>query len=90
MMRTELFPWADVDAARDDTRLQGGRDAEKARTHYGSEARCPKCSRPGDELAWVYFRSPAWTWQSLCGREGWLAVCDDCRAQAAFFLTFMS
>ena len=89
-MQNELFPWDDVDAARDDTRLQAEHDAENARKLHGSEVRCPKCSRSGDELAWVYFKSPPWTWQSLCGRAGWLAICDGCRAQAGFFLKLMS
>ena len=85
-----MFPQDDVDSARNDRGLQAKHDAESACRLYGSRVKCPKCSRAGDELAWIYFRSPAWTWSSLCGRAGWLAVCDPCQQQAGFFLTVMN
>ncbi len=85
-----MFPQDDVDAARNDKGLQAKHDAESARRLYGNGVTCPKCSRTGDELTWIYFRSPAWTWQSLCGRAGWLAVCDPCRTQVSFFLEVMN
>jgi hypothetical protein len=86
----EMFPWDDVDAARNDAGLQAEHDSEGAHRHYGSRVTCPKCSRSEDELVWFYFRSPEWTWKNLCGRAGWLAVCDPCRTQAAFFIEIMN
>ena len=86
----EMFPWDDVDAARKDARLQSEHDAEGARRHYGSRVTCPKCSRSEDELVWFYFRSPEWTWKTLCGRAGWLAVCDPCQTQVDFVIEIMN
>ena len=85
-----MFPWDDVDAARNDAVLQSEHDSEGARRHYGKRVTCPKCSCSGHELAWFYFRSPPWTWSSLCGRAGWLAVCDPCRTQVQFFIELMT
>jgi hypothetical protein len=48
---------------------------------------CPSC---GEALLWTYFKSPDWTWQKLCGRAGWLAICRKCRIQADFELEYMN
>ena len=51
---------------------------------------CPECGRTPAQLTWVHFSSPAWTWQQLCGREGWLTLCDHCGLQIDFFLERMN
>ena len=89
-MDGEIFPWDDVDAARNDAELQAGHDADAMRRTSAENVRCPRCSRPGDQLTWFFFRSPAWTWRSLCGRAGWIAVCDACRHQVTFSCTVMN
>jgi len=58
---------------------------------YRERARpCPKCGRTSKDLAWFYFESPEWTWANLCGRAGWITVCDACHAQVDCFLESMS
>ena len=39
---------------------------------------------------WVYFRSPDWTWEALCGRAGWMLWDPSTGEQFAFRLTVMS
>lgn len=40
--------------------------------------RCPICHK---RLHKVYYRSPDWTWRSLCGNEGELFYCPHCKIQ---------
>ncbi len=82
-MREGFFPWEDVDACRGQSRSKGRKPLERA-------SRCPQCEKPAAELTWIYFQSPAWTWEHLCGRSGWMTVCDDCRLQTAFFVEMMN
>ncbi len=86
MLRMErgIFPWEDVAASREDTKLQIGALAKHARPEPRP---CPRCQKP---LTWIYFSSPPWTWRMLCGRAGWIAVCDDCHLQVDFKLTMMN
>ena len=51
------------------------------------QKQCPKC---GKELRWIRFRSPDWTWQELCGREGPLAICENCHKQVYFKCELMN
>ena len=39
---------------------------------------------------WVYFRSPDWTWQNLCGRAGWMLWDPSTGEQFCFQLGIMS
>ena len=66
-----IFPWKDVNTCMDD---------EVEPPIEGLTA-CPKC---GEELRWIHFCSPNWTWQHFCGREGSLAICDNCHKQVYF------
>jgi hypothetical protein len=52
--------------------------------------KCPGCGRSASELSWVYFSSPAWTWEQLCGRAGWLVICRPCHLQVEHFLVEMN
>jgi hypothetical protein len=80
------LPWEDVEASRRNRRLQRKHPIEEGKTHYLANAKpCPKCQTPAEALAWFYFESPNWTWENLCGRAGWLIVCDRCRCQTDFF-----
>jgi hypothetical protein len=83
--REGLMPWEDVDACR---RKRIPREVRE-QLRQGPET-CPQCGLSADRLRWIHFVSPAWTWQHLCGREGWLAVCDACRLQVAFHVTMMN
>lgn len=81
---TSAFPWEDVDAARTDLSLQRRFNPDATIRDFGAKAICRECSGAGNMLTWCYFISPDWTWEHLCGRAGWLAICDDCRRQVLF------
>lgn len=51
---------------------------------------CPFCASPFKELERVFFVSPPWTWQELCGRAGWLTICPKCEIQVQFFCDLMN
>ena len=78
-MREGFFPWEDVDACRGKVHTRTPKPLDRARN-------CPQCAQAPAQLTWIYFESPAWTWQNMCGRAGWMTVCDDCRLQTQFFL----
>jgi hypothetical protein len=39
---------------------------------------------------WIYFSSPPWTWEQLCGREGWLLYDPATERQLEFVMTVMN
>lgn len=85
------FPWEDVQASRANKRLQSRHPVDqKKMTYLPWASACPICHTPADRLAWFYFKSPEWTWELLCGRAGWLVVCDRCRRQVNFFCELMN
>jgi hypothetical protein len=87
----EIFPWDDVDASRRNATLQGDHrveDGKSALLHVASA--CPTCQKSADRLVWFYFDSPDWTWDHLCGRAGWMTICDACRRQVDFFLEILN
>jgi hypothetical protein len=47
-------------------------------------------SEPPENVVWVYFKSPAWTWENLCGRAGWMAVAKEPMREVAFFVEIMN
>ena len=89
-MSGEIFPWDHVESARNDAELQAKNDSKWARLNYGENVKCPNCNRSGDQLSWYYFSSPSSTWRNLCGRAGWIVVCEPCHQQVQFFSTFMN
>lgn len=86
-----IFPWEDVRAARKDSELQTAHALDEAMEEYTEAARsCPGCGTPPAYLIWFYFESPASTWENLCGRAGWMTVCEWCELQVDFFLEAMN
>lgn len=75
------FPWDDVLACFD-KQLQ----SEKFRNHQ----KCPKCGLDSDKLIWIEFRSPDWTWKSLCGSQGPLSICPNCKIQVEYIEKLMN
>lgn len=86
----KIFPWEDVSACR------GYSGKKKIPWSFGKKKYlvqakpCPRCGKKPDELYWIYFESPEFTWELLCGRAGWLTICDTCHYQVNFFLEKMS
>lgn len=86
-----LFPSALVTKARQNQHLQEQHHAGEAVIRYREVARhCPGCRAQAITLAWVYYRSEAWTWHAGCGTGGWLTLCDGCHAQVDYFLEEIS
>lgn len=90
VMGDEIYPWVDVEAARRNRRLQRRHPLSEAEGLREGARSCPLCGRGPGELAWLYFESPKWTWEHLCGRAGWMTVCDDCHEQVEVFTEIMS
>jgi hypothetical protein len=88
------FPADDVEASRRNKQLQRDHPLEGLdfATRQTMEQARQKAQRSGSGagIQWVYFRSPPWTWEALCGREGWLLFDPDSGAQHQFLLTVMN
>jgi hypothetical protein len=86
----EGYPWPDVDASRRNSRLQRKHPVSEGQASYLKRAKtCPQCGLAA-QLTWFYFESPKETWENLCGRAGWMTVCDKCHVQVDFFLEVMN
>ena len=72
-----IFPWKDVVASI----------KEQEFIPIIIDQRCDKCS---NNTTIVYFVSPAWTWEKLCGRAGYLIICPHCVRQIEFFCSYMN
>ena len=51
---------------------------------------CPSCGMKDEDLVWVEYRSPNWTWSYLCGREGYMVFCPTCKKCVNNILTLMN
>jgi hypothetical protein len=97
-----FFPWEDVDACRVSPPSDASAPAilvlspaaegldEAKRRYMPSAVPCSKCGAAPEQLTWIHFISPAWTWEMLCGRAGWLTVCERCHLQVDFFTESMN
>jgi hypothetical protein len=43
-----------------------------------------------EDAVWFYFESPALTWETLCGRAGWMVVAKEPLREEAFFLEIIN
>lgn len=75
--RNVYFPWRDVLACM----------FSKHKHLVLSERVCPDC---GERMIVFHYTSPAWTWNSLCGRAGIMTICPNCPKQVKFSLTMMN
>ena len=87
----DKYPWEDVEAARKNRRLQRKHSIADGQNSYIAVAKpCPQCGTAAGQLSWFYFDSPPKTWEDLCGRAGWMTVCDGCHVQVNFFMEAMN
>lgn len=61
-------------------------DSSKFKNHRS----CPKCGNVAEKLIWIEYTSPGWTWKQLCGRQGPLSICPECRITVEFILETMN
>lgn len=92
--RDEGFPDEDVRASMGNARLQSEhrldelppdllKEMNQLRERVLSEG-------AGPSTAWIYFESPGWTWENLCGRAGWLLYDPESGEQYEFLIEVMS
>ena len=86
------FPLADIEVSVNDDKLQKEHEVEDLDDMQ--RARLDKAQSGVSGLTqaakWYYFRSPSWTWQNLCGREGWILYDRKLQKQYAFLITVMN
>lgn len=65
--------------------------ARRAKDRYSAEARpCPKCGAEPRALRWIAYSTPESMWRNLCGRAGWMTLCNRCRLQIDFFVELLN
>lgn len=79
------YPLADVIASARDANLQRSHNIEAAQAEFASGL-----PNPPEYYVWIYFRSPAFTWEMLCGREGWFVIDPETLRPQAFIITLMN
>lgn len=90
----ETLPTADIEACLADPALQ--RENSIARLPESERAALAKrrdqalARGAPDTVEWVYFTSPEWTWQHLCGRAGHLLYDRGTATQYEFICTIMN
>lgn len=75
------FPWSNVIACFEEALPS---------CNFQDNDPCPKCKKNSENLVWINFVSPDWTWKKKCGREGPLSICPDCKIQVAFLCIIMN
>ena len=84
------FPLKDVEACLNDT-TPSFKDLSASYIKDKANRRaCPLCGKPSEELRWIYFDSPKWTWEMLCGRCGPMSICPDCGCLVEFICEIMN
>ena len=53
---------------------------------YPNHLPCPLCGKPSEELMWIYFESPKWTWDTYMGTAGPLSICPDCHSLVEYIM----
>lgn len=77
--RGVIFPWDDVNKCLD-----------KKIPALANHLSCPICGKASEDLVWINFNSPEWTWDNYCGRYGPLSICPKCHYQVEFLCMIMS
>jgi hypothetical protein len=79
------FPVEDVIACMRDDSLQSRHSLAAAKARYKAGI-----AELVENTVWFYFESPALTWETLCGRTGWMVVAKEPLRKVAFFLEIMN
>ena len=85
------FPLKDVEACLNDTNSSFVKLLSEPYIKNNANRRaCPLCGKPSEELKWICFKSPQWTWQNLSGRGGPMSICPDCRCIVEFICVVLN
>jgi len=79
------FPLEHIIACLRDDALQSRHRLADALAHYKE-----RLAEPVENAVWFYFESPAWTWEDLSGRAGWVVVAKEPPREVAFFVEIMN
>lgn len=80
----QTFPLEDLQASRNDERLQAKMQREvEATKRANPRITCRECGSSA-KLAWFFFSSPSRSWQMRSGGAGIVAFCDVHERQVAF------
>ncbi len=86
----EMYPWRDVDKARNHPRRRIKMSLDSAQLMGGKGLCCPCCGCSCEKLTWFEFSSPPWTWENHCGVKGIMSVCDHGHVQVEFITQLVS
>jgi hypothetical protein len=75
------FPVEDINKCLNDT-IQ--------RNAFTNHLNCLNCNRKSEDLLWIRFKSPGYTWKNLMGREGALSICEKCKIPVEFITERMN
>ena len=79
------FPLEDIIECIEDVELQLHYNPKAASKRYGSSL-----AHDAEDCFWFYFKSPAETWENLCGSAGWMVLSKNNLKQIDFFLEIMN
>lgn len=78
-LRKPYFPLKDVEACMNDCESNFIKHLSKRYLDDKANHRpCPLCCKPSEELKWICFSTPQWTWKNWMGRGGTMSICPDC------------
>ena len=77
------FPLKDVEACLDS-------ELSKKMGIIPNRLPCPLCGKPSEELKWICFESPKWTWEKCLGTAGPLSICPDCRCIVEYIMCLIN
>jgi hypothetical protein len=84
------FPLKDVEACMDGCRSFIKHLSDRRLEDKANHRPCPLCGKPSEELKWIYFDSPKWTWENLMGRAGPMSICPDCGCIVEFIRVILN
>lgn len=86
----EIFPSSDVYDCLTDRKLQLANRFDGCADEMEWERNEFVARGDSEQIVWIYFQSPAKTWELLCGRAGWLLLDPKTGEQLDFRLTVMN
>jgi hypothetical protein len=90
-LRRGFLPWDELRACESSHKLRREHPVAAGKARFLAEAApCPVCDTPPDRLTWIYFTTAPETWRNLCGRAGWILVCERCMLQVSCFIEVLN
>lgn len=84
-MKMDSFAYVPFDTKKYDWILTNPR-AREFMTYNDKDA----CDCPYEDLIFIHYRTPLWTWGALCGREGMIPICRKHKKQFRILVSRMN